>query len=56
MVDTYIDVTIEVEDVNEKPTFDANLDIALEIAENTAAGTNIGSPFTATDPDPAPIH
>ena len=33
----YIDVTIEVEDVNEKPTFDANLATELEIAENTAA-------------------
>ena len=36
-MDTQINVTIEVEDVNEKPTFDANLATDLKIAENTAA-------------------
>ena len=51
--DATITVTIEVEDVNEKPTFDANLITDLEIAENTSATQDIGSPFTATDPDPA---
>ena len=52
-MDTQINVTIEVEDVNEKPTFDANLATDLEIAENTAAATPIGAALTATDPDPA---
>ena len=50
-MDTQINVTIEVEDVNEKPTFDANLATDLEIAENTAAMQDFGNAFTATDPD-----
>ncbi len=49
--DTYIDVTIEVTDLNEKPAFDATPPVAYEIAENTAAGTAIGAALTATDPD-----
>ena len=36
---------------NQPPAFDANLDTALEAAENSPAGTNVGSPITATDPD-----
>ena len=51
MVDTYIYVTIEVEDVNEKPTFDATPPVEYQIAENTAAGTAIDAALTATDPD-----
>ena len=53
VVDTYIDVTIEVEDVNEKPTFDATPPVEYQIAENTAAAKPIGAALTATDPDPA---
>ena len=53
VVDTYIDVTIEVEDVNETPTFDATPPVEYQIAENTAAGTAIDAALTATDPDPA---
>ena len=49
--DTFIYIDIEVEDVNEKPTFDANLATDLEIAENTAAMQDFGNAFTATDPD-----
>ena len=49
--DTYIDVTIEVTDVNEKPVFDSNLDATPSIAENTAADTDIGTPLSATDED-----
>ena len=49
--DATIDVTIEVTDVNEGPTFDANAPATQEVAENTAAETNIGSPYTATDPE-----
>ena len=52
-MDTTIYVTIEVTDVNEAPQFDANLEIEPTIAENTDVGQPIGSPFTATDPDPA---
>ncbi len=36
---------------NQAPAFDANIDTTLEIPENSAAGTNVGSPITATDPD-----
>ncbi|MCY4580324.1 MAG: cadherin domain-containing protein [Chloroflexi bacterium] len=36
---------------NQAPSFDANIDTTLEVAENSAAGTNVGSPITATDPD-----
>ena len=49
--DRSIDVTINVNDVNEPPMFDANAPTELSVLENTAAGENIGSPFTATDPD-----
>ena len=49
--DTQIDVTIEVEDVNEKPVFDATAPIEYDIAENTAADTDIGDALTATDED-----
>ena len=53
VVDTYINVTIEVEDVNEKPTFDATPPVEYQIAENTVAATPIGAALNATDPDPA---
>ena len=52
--DASIDVTINVEDLNEKPAFDANAPTTLEVGENTAADTDIGAPFTATDPDQNP--
>ena len=45
-----IEVTISVTDVNEKPSFPTQT-ATRSIAENTAAGTNIGAPFQATDPD-----
>ena len=48
-----IDVTINVTDVNEAPTFPATTDTTLEIAENTTANTNIGTAVAATDPDTA---
>ena len=43
-----IEVTIDVDNVNEAPTFPGTTDTTLEIAENTAANTNIGDAFTAT--------
>ena len=49
--DDSIDVTINVTDVNEKPAFDSTAPTTLNIIENTAAGIDIGSPVTATDPD-----
>ncbi len=45
-----ISVTINVTDVNEAPVFSSD-SITLTVAENTAAGTNIGSAVSATDPD-----
>ena len=45
-----LDVTITVTDVKEAPAF-AAASITLQVAENTAAGANIGSPVTATDSD-----
>ena len=49
--DDSIDITIEVSDVNEPPVFDSTAPTTLNIIENTTAGTDIGSPVTATDPD-----
>ena len=46
-----IPVTINVTDVNEKPSFNIFGRVTLSVAENTASGTNIGTPFQATDPD-----
>ena len=45
-----IDVTIEVTDVNEAPVF-AGDTAARSIDENSDAGTAVGAPVTATDPD-----
>ena len=50
-VDDTIAVTITVTDVNEAPTFDTSNTATREVAENTATDTDIGSPFTATDPE-----
>ncbi len=46
-----IDVTINVTNVNEAPSFTEGTNTTLTIAENTASGTNIGDAFTATDVD-----
>ena len=46
-----ITVTINVSNVNEAPTFTDGNSVTREIAENTAAGENIGAVITATDPD-----
>ena len=48
--DDSIDVTINVEDVNEAPGF-VDQPRTLNVVENTAAGENIGQPIIATDPD-----
>ena len=48
--DATITVTITVTNVNEPPNFAAETD-GRTIAENTAAGRNIGTPVSATDPD-----
>ncbi len=45
-----LDATITVTDVEEAPAFSA-ASITRQVAENTAAGANIGSPVTATDSD-----
>ena len=49
--DDTVTVTITVTDVNEPPAFDDGLSTEETVAENTAGDTDIGSPFTATDPD-----
>ena len=49
--DATIDVTINVTDVNEPPAFDDDAPATLDVDENSAAETNIGDPYTATDPE-----
>lgn len=39
------------EPVNRAPSFDAGVVTSLSVAENSPAGTNVGSPITASDPD-----
>ena len=46
-----ISVTINVTDVNEAPVIAADTDTVRSVAEDTAAGENIGSAITATDED-----
>ncbi len=46
-----ITVTINVTNVNEAPVIADSTDTTLSIAENTAAGVNIGGTLSATDPD-----
>ena len=38
-------------DVNIPPVFTEGISTTFSVAENTAFGTNIGAPFTATDAD-----
>ena len=49
--DATITVTITVTNVNEPPEFPSTETGARQVDENTAAGQNIGAPFSATDPD-----
>ncbi len=51
VVDATVDVTITVDDVNEAPEFTAGSATARTVAENTAAGEDIGTPVAATDDD-----
>ena len=46
-----IDVTINVNDVNETPTFPSTETGARSVAENTPSSQAIGAPVAATDPD-----
>ena len=39
------------EPTNQAPSFDANTVTTLAVAENSPAGTGVGAPITATDPD-----
>ena len=54
--DDTIDVTITVTDANETPEFPSTETGTRNVAENTAAGENVGDPVTATDPDRDPLH
>ena len=47
--DGNVAVTIDVTDVNEPPTFDEGAATTRRVAENSAAGTSVGAPVTATD-------
>ena len=49
--DATASVTINVADVNEPPFFDGGIRTAIEIAENSPAGRNVGQAFAATDPE-----
>ena len=53
--DATVTVTITVTDANDVPTFNSGLATALDVDENTVAGTNIGVPLTATDQDSDPL-
>ncbi len=44
-------VAVTVTNVNEAPTFNTGHSNMISVAENTAASTDIGSAYTATDPD-----
>ena len=46
-----ISVTINLTDANDPPVFDEGTSATRSLAENTAAGENVGLPLTATDPD-----
>jgi hypothetical protein len=46
-----IDVTINVTNINEAPTFPATTDTTLEVTKHTPEGTDIGDPVAATDPN-----
>ena len=46
-----ITVTINVTDVNDAPAFPAATVTAINVAEKTASGQNIGNPIAANDPD-----
>ena len=53
--DDTIDVTITVTDANDAPTFNSGLTTTISVAENTVAGTSIGTALTATDQDSDPL-
>ena len=53
-VDAEIGVKITVTDVNEPPEFDSAA-LELEVAENYEAGTNVGDPILAIDPESATL-
>ena len=49
--DDTANVAITVTNVNEAPTFNTGHSTTINVDENTAANTNIGSAYTATEPD-----
>ena len=51
LVTDTIAVTINISNVNEAPVFAANSPTTHDVAENTVAGTNIGTAYSATDVD-----
>ena len=51
VVDNSVTVNVTVTNVNEAPTFNTGHSTTINVNENTAANTNIGSAYTATDPE-----
>ncbi len=48
-------LTLDIKMPNQKPTFTDGISTTRTVVENTASGTDIGDPFTATDPDGDPL-
>ena len=55
MATATIVVNITVTDVNEPPGFADDVSTTIEIAEHYPGGTNVGAPYTATDPEGDPL-
>ena len=51
VVDNSVTVNVTVTNVNEAPAFNTGLSTTINVDENTAANMNIGSEYTATDPE-----
>ena len=46
-----LDFKVDLQDINEAPSFNSGLPATISVAENTGSNVNIGSPYTAMDPD-----
>ncbi len=51
-----ISITVDLVNVNEAPVFPDTTVTTLEVAEKSPAGTKVGSPVTATDPEGDPLR
>ena len=48
---TSINVTVDITNVNEAPVFNSGYSTTLSVSIDAGQGANIGTPYTATDPD-----